>query len=122
MNFYRFCELIELAAPDAAPIGTVDSPGTEPVRFRSRGRLGFPGRETDRVEYDDDNPDAPPTVRTTFLGLYGVDARMPSYFVDEVAQNRDGAEPLAAFLDPGDDQRAKQSARPGGRRSEAGST
>lgn len=38
-------------------------------------------------------------MRTTFLGLYGVDARMPSYFVDEVAQNRDGAEPLAGFLD-----------------------
>ncbi len=99
MNFYRFCELIELAAPDAAPIGTTDSPMTEPVRFRSRGRLGFPSREIDSVEYDDDHPDAPPTVRTTFLGLYGVDARMPSYFVDEVAQNRDGAEPLSAFLD-----------------------
>ncbi|SAK63474.1 type VI secretion protein [Caballeronia fortuita] len=99
MNFFRFCELIELSAPDAAPIGTTDSPRTEPVRFRSRGRLGFPAREIDRIEYDDDNPDAPPTVRTTFLGLYGVDARMPSYFVDEVAQNRDGAEPLATFLD-----------------------
>ncbi|MDR5735831.1 type VI secretion system baseplate subunit TssG [Caballeronia sp. LZ025] len=101
MNFFRFCELIELAAPDAAPIGTTDSPSTEPVRFRSRARLGFPGSEIDCVEFDDDNEDkkAPPTVRTTFLGLYGVDARMPSYFVDEVAQNRDGAEPLAAFLD-----------------------
>ncbi len=38
-------------------------------------------------------------MRTTFLGLYGVDARMPAYFIDEVAQNRDGAEPLSAFLD-----------------------
>ncbi|SAL79441.1 type VI secretion protein [Caballeronia peredens] len=99
MNFYRFCELMELAAPDAAPIGTTDSPATEPVRFRSRARLGFPSREIDRVEIDDDHPHDPPTVRTTFLGLYGVDARMPSYFVDEVTQNRDGVEPLSAFLD-----------------------
>jgi type VI secretion system protein ImpH len=99
MNFFRFCELIELAAPDAAPIGTTDSPSTEPVRFRARARLGFPGREIDRVEYDSENDATPPSVRTTFLGFYGVDARMPSYFVDEVAQNRDGAEPLAAFLD-----------------------
>jgi type VI secretion system protein ImpH len=38
-------------------------------------------------------------VVTTFLGLYGVDARMPAYFVDVVAQNRDGAERLSAFLD-----------------------
>jgi len=99
MNFFRFCELIELTAPEKPPLGTADSPSTEPVRFRSRMRLGFPNREIDAVEYDLDDPSAPPTVRTTFLGLYGVDARMPSYFVDEVAQNRDGAQPMSAFLD-----------------------
>lgn len=99
MNFYRFCALIELAAPDAAPLGTTDSPVTEPIRFRSRAELGFPAREIDAVEFDADDPAAPAVVRTTFLGLYGVDARMPAYFVDEVAQNRDGAEPLSAFLD-----------------------
>lgn len=99
MNFFRLCELIELAAPNAAPLGTTDSPNAEPVRFRSRARLGFPHREIDGVEFDDDDPSAPPTVRTTFLGLYGVDARLPPYFADEIAQNHEGAEPLAAFLD-----------------------
>ncbi|WP_103704104.1 type VI secretion system baseplate subunit TssG [Paraburkholderia eburnea] len=99
MNFIRFCELIELAAPDAPPLGTTDSPAREPVRFRSRPQLGFPGREIDAVEYDADSPSAPPAVRTTFLGFYGVDARMPAYFADEVAQHRDGAEALSAFLD-----------------------
>ena len=99
MNFMRFCELLELAAPDDAPLGTTDSPSNELVRFRSRQRLGFPGKEIDAVEYDYDDVCKPPSVRTTFLGLYGVDAHMPSYFIDEVAQNRDGAEPLSAFLD-----------------------
>jgi type VI secretion system protein ImpH len=99
MNFVRFCELLELATPAAPPLGTTDSPAAEPVRFRSRAQLGFPGREIDAVRYDIDNPAAAPSVVTTFLGLYGVDARMPVYFVDEVAQNRDGAESLAAFLD-----------------------
>lgn len=99
INFFRFCELMELAAPDQPPLGATDSPKGEPVRFRSRGKLGFPNREIDAVEFDPDDASAPPAVRTTFLGLYGVDARMPSYFIDEVAQNRDGAEPLAAFLD-----------------------
>jgi type VI secretion system protein ImpH len=99
MNFMRFCELLELAAPDDAPLGTTDSPSHERVRFRSRHRLGFPGKEIDAVEYDYDGASKPPLVRTTFLGLYGVDARMPSYFIDEIAQNRDGAEPLSAFLD-----------------------
>ncbi|MBB5450934.1 type VI secretion system protein ImpH [Paraburkholderia sp. Kb1A] len=99
MNFIRFCELLELADPDMPPLGTTDSPAAEPVRFRSRAQLGFPGREIDAVRFDRDNPAAPPSVVTTFLGLYGVDARMPAYFVDEVAQHRDGAEPLSAFLD-----------------------
>ena len=99
MNVFRLCELIELSAPRRLLLGTTESPADEPLRFRSSGRLGFPGREIDTVERDADCPDLPPVVRTTFLGLYGVDARMPSYFVDEIAQRRDGAEPLAAFLD-----------------------
>ena len=99
MNFFRFCELMELAAPEQAPLGGTDSLKSEPIRFRSRPKLGFPNREIDAVQFDPDDAAAPPAVRTTFLGLYGVDARMPSYFIDEVAQNRDGAEPLAAFLD-----------------------
>jgi len=99
MNFIRFCELLELAAPDMPALGTTDSPATDPIRFRSRAQLGFPGREIDAVRYDIDDPAAPPSVVTTFLGFYGVDARMPAYFVDEVAQHRDGAEPLSAFLD-----------------------
>jgi type VI secretion system protein ImpH len=99
MNVFRFCELMELGAPEQPSLGTTDSPAGEPVRFRSRGKLGFPNREIDAIEFDLDDPTAPPAVRTTFLGLYGVDARMPSYFIDEVAQNRDGAEPLSAFLD-----------------------
>jgi len=99
MSFFRLCELMELVTPDLPPLGTTDSPANEPVRFRASGRLGFPGREIDAVEIDSEQPELPPVIRTTFLGLYGVDARMPAYFLDEIAQRRDGAEPLAAFLD-----------------------
>ena len=99
MNFFRFCELLELTSPDAPPLGTGDSPAREPVRFRSRKRLGFPHREIDAVEHDADLEGALPTIRTSFLGLYGVDACMPSYFVNEIAQNREGADSLGAFLD-----------------------
>ncbi|RDS80913.1 type VI secretion system baseplate subunit TssG [Dyella monticola] len=99
MHFFRFCELLERSAPHCPTLGSTDSLADEPIRFRSQLRLGFPGREIEAVENDPDDPTAPPTVRTAFLGLYGVDARMPSYFVDEIAQRREGAEPLAAFLD-----------------------
>lgn len=99
MSFYRFCELLELSAPHLPPLGSADSPVHEPVRFRSRQGLGFPYREVDAIEYDAEDPTATPSVRTTFLGLYGVDARMPAYFSDEIAQGGERAEPLAAFLD-----------------------
>lgn len=99
MNFLRFCELIELAAPDHPPLGSTNRLADDPVRFRSAAQLGFPGREMASVEQDAGGLGDVPTVRTTFIGLYGVDAFMPSYFVDEIAQRRDGAEPLAAFLD-----------------------
>lgn len=99
MSFFRFCELVELCTPHRAALGCTDTPMDEPIRFRSRAGLGFPGRELDAVELDDGESSAAPVVRTTFLGLYGVDARMPAYFADEIAQNREGAFPLAAFLD-----------------------
>ncbi|MDE1180315.1 type VI secretion system baseplate subunit TssG [Paraburkholderia sp.] len=98
-NFFRFCELLELASPERPPLGSTDSHADDPLRFRSTGQLGFPARELGAIEYDQRHPRTPPTVRTAFLGLYGVDARLPSYFGDEIAQHRDGAEPLAAFLD-----------------------
>jgi type VI secretion system protein ImpH len=107
MNFFRFCQLLELAAPGMPGLGVADTPAPDLVRFRSVGRLGFPSREIAAIEWDDGCgsngngglPACALTVRTTFLGLYGVDASMPAYFIDEIAQNRDGAEPLAAFLD-----------------------
>lgn len=96
MQFFRFCQLLELCEADRPSLGTTDSPASDAVRFRSHASLGFPGRE---IASATNTTAQAPEVRTTFLGLYGVDARMPSYFIDEIAQQREGAEPLAAFLD-----------------------
>ncbi|WP_142914495.1 type VI secretion system baseplate subunit TssG, partial [Klebsiella pneumoniae] len=46
-----------------------------------------------------DNPDAPPTVRTTFLGLYGVDSPLPTAYLDYITQRHDGHDAVMAFLD-----------------------
>lgn len=112
MNFMQLCRLLEVGVSDAskdAPVGnrpgfgTHDSLEHEPVRFRPRPRLGFPAGEIAAVEFDDGSgtfgPDSPPTVRTTFLGLYGVDAAMPSHMVDEIALREEGHEAVEAFLD-----------------------
>ncbi|MDM8359323.1 type VI secretion system baseplate subunit TssG [Pandoraea communis] len=99
MSFMQLCRLLELRAPDMPGLGTRNSPAHEAVRFRPWPRMGFPTAEVVRVERDEDLPDAPPTLRTTFMGLYGVDAPTPSHMVDDIALREEGHEPVAAFLD-----------------------
>ncbi|UXU90405.1 type VI secretion system baseplate subunit TssG [Burkholderia sp. S-53] len=100
MSFMQFCRLLEASDPDTPGFGTRDTPEHEPVRFRPRPRLGFPAGEVAAVEIDDEDGDAPPTIRTTFMGLYGVDAAMPSHTIDEIVLREEGHEAVEAFLDP----------------------
>ncbi|ECA1950241.1 type VI secretion system baseplate subunit TssG [Salmonella enterica subsp. enterica serovar Virchow] len=96
-NFYRFCQLIERAT--GSRLGTGRTPESDPVRFCPNPHLGFPTGELKRTETAPDNPDAPPTVRTNFLGLYGVDSPLPTAYIDDINQGREGADAMAAFLD-----------------------
>lgn len=99
INFFRLCQLLEKSRPGTPLIGTALTPAGDPVRFRPHPGMGFPVSELKAVEYDDDNPDAPPTIRTTFMGLYGVDSPMPTAWLDDIAQQREGYEAQTAFLD-----------------------
>lgn len=103
MNFMQLCRLLEVRVPEHPGFGTRDTPEHEPVRFRPRARTGFPAGEIAAVEFDDD-PDSlasarAPTVRTTFMGLYGVDAAMPSHMIDDIVLREEGHEVVEAFLD-----------------------
>ncbi|BBT90953.1 hypothetical protein WP8W19C02_25730 [Enterobacter cloacae] len=98
-NFYRFCELLEQECPGAPKLGATSHPGDDPVRFRPWPGMGFPVTELRTVETDEDNPGLPPTVRTTFLGMYGVDSPLPGAYLDDIAQRRDGYEAVTSFLD-----------------------
>lgn len=103
MNFMQLCQLLEVRVPERPGFGTRDTPEHEPVRFRPRARVGFPAGEIASVEFDEEGaiygPNAPPTVRTTFMGLYGVDAAMPSHMIDDIVLRTEGHEALEAFLD-----------------------
>ncbi|WP_150559687.1 type VI secretion system baseplate subunit TssG [Pandoraea bronchicola] len=99
MSFMQLCRLLELRAPDVPGLGTQNSSAHEAVRFRPWPRMGFPSAEVVTVERDEDLPDAPPALRTTFMGLYGVDACVPSHMVDDIALREEGFEAVAAFLD-----------------------
>lgn len=98
-NFYRFCQLLEQDAPDAPKLGASDRPRDDRVRFRPWPGMGFPASELRAVETDEDHPDRPPTVRTTFLGMYGVDSTLPGSYLDDIVQQREGYEAVTSFLD-----------------------
>lgn len=98
-NLYRFCQLLEQALPDHPPLGSTAHPADDPVRFRPDPGMGFPAGELKAIETDEDHPERSATVRTRLLGLYGVDSPMPTTFLDDIAQRREGHEALEAFLD-----------------------
>lgn len=98
-NLYRFCQLLEQALPNHPPLGSTAHPADDPVRFRPDPGMGFPAGELKAIETDETHPERPATVRTRLLGLYGVDSPMPTTFLDDIAQRREGHEALEAFLD-----------------------
>ncbi|SEN26674.1 type VI secretion system protein ImpH [Pseudomonas sp. ok272] len=98
-NLYRFCQLLEQALPGHPPLGSTANPADDPVRFRPDPGMGFPASELRAIETDEAYPDRPATVRTRLLGLYGVDSPMPTAFLDDIAQRREGHEALEGFLD-----------------------
>jgi len=115
MSFMQLCRLLDARLPDASGLGAGDTAAHEPVRFRPRPRTGFPAGEIVSVEFDDAaggygiggaggaegaaGTAAPPTVRTAFMGLYGVDAAMPTHMIDEIVLREEGHEVVETFLD-----------------------
>jgi len=98
-SVWRFCQLLEQASPDRPPLGSTSHPGDDPVRFRPDPGMGFPASELKAIETCVEQPHRPTTVRTRLLGLYGVDSPLPTAYLDDIAQCREGHEALEAFLD-----------------------
>ncbi|MBE0116060.1 type VI secretion system baseplate subunit TssG, partial [Klebsiella michiganensis] len=99
MNFYRFCQLLEKRNPDRPLMGSTSHPADDPVRFAPHPGMGFPGSELKAVEYDKDDDSRPPRIRTTFMGMYGVDSPLPTAYLDDITQCREGHDALQGFLD-----------------------
>lgn len=99
INFYRFCQLLEKRHPDHPPLGSTSHPADDPVRLLPHPGMGFPVSELRGVEYNEEDDTAPPVVRTTFMGLYGVDSPLPTAYIDDITLKCEGHEALQGFLD-----------------------
>jgi type VI secretion system protein ImpH len=98
INFYRFCQLLEKKNPGKPLMGSTSHPSDDAVRFAPHAGMGFPVSELKAVEYEDDDS-TPPVIRTTFMGMYGVDSPLPTAYLDDITQRREGHEALQGFLD-----------------------
>ena len=99
INFYRLCQLLEKRNPGRPPMGSTSHPADDPVRFAPHPGMGFPSSEIKTVEYDEEDDSKPPLIRTTFMGMYGVDSPLPTAYLDDITQRREGHEALQGFLD-----------------------
>lgn len=99
INFYRFCQLLEKRNPGGPLMGSTSHPADDPVRFAPYPGMGFPASELKAVEYDEDDDSKPPRIRTTFMGMYGVDSPLPTAYLDDITRHREGHEALQGFLD-----------------------
>lgn len=67
------------------------APRNQPIRLnRKRQKIYI---------YDYNRSRLPWLIRTTFMGLYGVDSPLPTAYLDDIAQRREGHDVLQDFLD-----------------------
>ena len=98
-NFYRFCQLLEQRRPDLPALGMSLDPKKDSVRFRPHPGMGFPNGEIKSIEIAEGSDCQPTIIRTTFLGLYGVTSPLPSAYIDDIVQKREGYQAVTDFLD-----------------------
>lgn len=99
INFYRFCQLLEKCHPDKPLMGSTSHPADDPVRFAPHPGMGFPASELKAIEYNAEDDSKPPIIRTTFMGMYGVDSPLPTAYLDDITRRREGHEAMQSFLD-----------------------
>lgn len=98
MNFYRFCQLLEQITGNELKMGTGETPLDDPLRFAPSAEMSFPAGELRCIEREP-YLNRPITVRTRFMGLYGVDSVLPSALLDDIVRKADGYQAVTDFLD-----------------------
>jgi type VI secretion system protein ImpH len=101
-GFFQAVRLLELARPDAVPLGHSGPASQEAVRLCSSSSLAFQASELTAIEAPLE-AGQPYQLTTTVLGLYGTSSPLPGFYSEEILhyEPRRGAEddPVRLFLD-----------------------
>lgn len=99
-DFFQAVYLIDRLFPEAPGPGQTSDTTAEAVHLRPSEALAFPAADVKDVEAVPPGAPGPAYVLTaTFMGLYGVDASMPSHYHDVIATRPRTSRALRAFLD-----------------------
>ncbi len=92
-DFFQAVRLLEAATPGQPSEAARPNAA---LRLRPAPEVSFPAADLRRASREETGALA---LELNFLGLYGVDAPLPSYFWEAVARRDEGGERLRAFLD-----------------------
>lgn len=97
-SFFQAVRILESVQPDRSPVGGIEGPENEVVRFSAHPSLGFAASEIQSLRSNEAG--GPPVMSVNFMGLVGSEGILPLEYtrlVAERAQAKDTA--LRAFLD-----------------------
>jgi len=100
-EFFAAVDLVERMRPDAAPVGHAGPASKEALRFEHDPELVFHTSDIAFVRPPFPTQDPPfTTIRTTFLGLFGVVSPLPTGMTEDVLASEQSDTPgLRAFYD-----------------------
>ena len=93
---YEFVQVIRLLESAWYGHGEIGRGLDKWLRMRPASEISFPAADIRRCAFDDNGQ---VDLQLNFMGLYGVDAPVPSYFTDLIARDDESSECMRNFLD-----------------------
>ncbi|HEB58425.1 MAG TPA: type VI secretion system baseplate subunit TssG [Gammaproteobacteria bacterium] len=92
-EFFQAVRLLELLWEDH---GQIDAGLDSWLRLRPASEISFPAADIRRCQFDDYGR---LDMQLNFMGLYGVDAPVPNYFIEYIARDDEHSQVMRDFLD-----------------------
>ncbi|MFV1983378.1 MAG: type VI secretion system baseplate subunit TssG [Thiohalomonadales bacterium] len=93
---FEFFQAIRLLEDSWHGHGTVRDGLDKWIRMRPASEISFPGADIRRCKLGENNKF---DLQLNFMGLYGVDAAVPNYFIEFIARDDESSEAMRKFID-----------------------